>query len=504
MSSKFETPRILFVTPEVSYLPAGMSAMSDSLKARAGRLADVSAALISAVHETGADVHVALPDYRTLFNHHRNPFFQGQLSSIRAGVSETKVHLAQDRVFFYKKKIYSNSDQENLRISLSFQREVINTIVPRVQPDLIHCNDWMTGLIPAMARRLGIPCLFTIHNIYNGKALLSSIEDRGIDAALFWKNLFFERQPVNYEETRGSNPVDFLASGIFAAHFVNTVCPGSLCNIIQGEHPPVDSPVKTELLNKVNQGCASDILNYPDPSLLPETDALLFKNYDEKNHVNGKKANKIFLQEKFGLIKDPLIPLFFWPVCPDGIQNGSQLPAVMLYDVLSRYKHQNMEMIFAAKGNLQRVAEEIVQDFDVKNRVVVCGLDDSLSSIAHGASDFVLFPPEAQPAGLGQIIGLLYGTLPIVHKTKGNHEIITPLDIDHDTGNGFILDPSDTCSLFMTIDKAMMFYNNTRAVKTRQIRRIMKQSRERFNPRVTAAHYMELYGRMLKRPFINQ
>lgn len=504
MSSEFETPRILFVTPEVSYLPAGMSPVSDSFKARAGQLADVSAALIAAVHETGADVHVALPDYRTILNHHQNPFFQGQLNSIRARNSGTKVHLAQDRVFFYKKKIYSNSDQENLRISLSFQREVINTIVPRVQPDLIHCNDWMTGLIPAMARRLGIPCLFTIHNIYNGKALLSSIEDRGIDAALFWKNLFFERLPVNYEETRGSNPVDFLASGIFAAHFVNTTCPGFLCNILQGGNPLVDLPLKTELLNKVSQGCASDILNYPDASRLPETNALLFKNYDEKSHIFGKKANKMFLQKKFGLIKDPLVPLFFWPVCPGEFQNGSKLPAVILHEVLSRYRHQNMEIIFAADGNLQRVAEKIVQDFNVKNRVAVCEFNDSLSSIAHGASDFVLFPSEAQPAGLEQIIGLLYGTLPIVHKTKGNHEIITPLDIDHDTGNGFILDPSDTHSLFMTIDKAMIFYNNIRAVKTRQIRRIMKQSRERFNHHVTAAHYMELYERMMKRPFINQ
>lgn len=112
-----------------------------------------------------------------------------------------------------------------MRVSLAFQREVINTIVPRVQPNLIHCNDWMTGLIPAMARRIGIPCLFTIHNVYNVKTVLSSIEDRGIDLALFWQNLFFERQPENYEKTRNSNPVDFLVSGIFAAHFVNTTHP---------------------------------------------------------------------------------------------------------------------------------------------------------------------------------------------------------------------------------------------------------------------------------------
>ncbi len=503
MSSEFEMPRILYVTPEVSYLPAGMSAMCDSLKARAGLLADTSAALITAMHEAGADIHIALPDYRTLFNNHENPFFQRQLNSIRTRVSETKVHLAQDRDFFYKKNIYSPSDGENLRLSIAFQREVINTIVPRVQPDLIHCNDWMTGLIPAMARRLGIPCLFTIHNIYNAKALLSSIEDRGIDAALFWKNLFFERQPVNYEETRGSNPVDFLTSGIFAAHFVNTTCSGLLCDIIRREHPLVDSPIGTELLNKMNQGCVSGIMNYPDASLLPENDTLLVKNYDEKSHASGKKANKAFLQEKFGLIKDTQAPLFFWPECPGRFQNGSQLTAVMLYEVLSKYKDQKMEIILAAKGTLYKVVEEIVQAFNLKDRVVVCEPDNTLSRIAHGASDFILLPSLTQLVGFDQLVGPLYGTLPIARKTKGNQETIIPLDIDHDVGNAFIFDSSDTDGFIMAIDTAMRFYNNLQTVKTRQIQRIMKQSCERLNHRLTAAHYMDLYGRMLKRAFIN-
>ena len=79
-----------------------------------------------------------------------------------------------------------------------------------------------------------------------------------------------------------------------------------------------------------------------------------------------------------------------------------------------------MEMIFSAKGNLQKVAEEIVQGFNVKDRVVVCEPDDSLSSIAHGASDFVLIPHLSIPAGLGQVIGLLYGAIPIIQKTKEN------------------------------------------------------------------------------------
>ncbi|HEM49395.1 MAG TPA: glycogen synthase, partial [Caldithrix sp.] len=220
MVSSPTNPRVLMVTPEVAYLPHGMGQNSNALNAKAGGLADVSAALISSLYNQGADVHIALPDYRSIFNGKLSPIVNRELSRIRNSVPEERIHLAQDRSFFYLKHIYSGNEFENVKISLAFQREVINNIVLKVQPDLIHCNDWMTALIPAMARQLGIPCLFTIHNIHTVKCTLSEIEDRGIDGASFWQNLFFEQFPSNYENTRNSIPVDFLASGVFAAHYV--------------------------------------------------------------------------------------------------------------------------------------------------------------------------------------------------------------------------------------------------------------------------------------------
>lgn len=96
----------------------------------------------------------------------------------------------------------------------SLQSEIINHIVPRVEPDLIHCNDWTTGLIPAMSRKIGIPCLFSVHNLHTMHCTLEQIEDRGIDAAEFWQNLYFDHIPRDYESSRNSNRVDFLASGI--------------------------------------------------------------------------------------------------------------------------------------------------------------------------------------------------------------------------------------------------------------------------------------------------
>ncbi|MEW5910129.1 MAG: glycogen/starch synthase, partial [Thermodesulfobacteriota bacterium] len=182
-----KNPRVLIVTPEVTYLPDRMGNLSNCLTAKAGGLADVSAALINALFEEGADVHVALPDYRSLFKDRLAPFLQKEERAIRRIMPDDRVHLAEDRAFYYLDQVYSDYGLENTKLSLAFQREVINNVIPRVEPDLIHCNDWMTGLIPPMSRQLGIPCLFTIHNVHTVKSSLSHIEDRGIDAAFFWQ-----------------------------------------------------------------------------------------------------------------------------------------------------------------------------------------------------------------------------------------------------------------------------------------------------------------------------
>lgn len=207
-------PRVLVVTPEVTYLPHRMGGLASFYTAKAGGLADVSASLISALFEQGADVHVAIPDYRALFSDKLAPVLNKEFNRIQRKMPDDRIHLAEDRAFYYINRVYSLYGAENVKLSLAFQREVINNIVPRVQPDLIHCNDWMTGLIPAMAREQGIPCLFTVHNVHTVKTSLAAIEDRGIDGAYFWQNLYFDDMATSYEQTRDTNPVDLLSSGI--------------------------------------------------------------------------------------------------------------------------------------------------------------------------------------------------------------------------------------------------------------------------------------------------
>jgi starch synthase len=497
-----QNPRILVVTPEVTYLPDNMGNMANYLSAKAGGLADVSAALIKALFEHGADVHVALPDYRALFNAQRIPVVGAALHSIQDTMPDDRIHLAEDRAFFYMDHVYSNYSAENMRISLAFQREVINNIVPRVRPDLIHCNDWMTGLIPAMARQRGIPCLFTVHNIHTTKLLLAEIEDRGIDAAYFWQNLYYTKMAHTYEATRETNPVDMLASGIFAAHFVNTVSPTFLHEIVNGSHNFVDGPIRAELSNKFFEECASGILNAPDPSFTPEEDPSLEVTYGPDEHQTAKPANKLDLQKQVGLIQDANAPLLFWPHRLDSIQKGCQLLAQILYRLLHTYWDLNLEIIFVANGEYKPHFMDIVHFHGFSKRVAICDFNEDMARRAYAASDFILMPSRFEPCGLPQMIGPLYGALPVAHNTGGIHDTVVPMDVVKDHGNGFLFDVWDGQGLLWAIEQALKFYRLPEAVKAPQVARVMREAADTFNHAVTARQYMELYEKMLHRPLI--
>lgn len=502
MPREQKNPRVLVITPEVTYLPPNMGNMANYLTAKAGGLADVSAALVSALFDLEADVHVAIPDYREIFHHQLAPVIGKELMMIRNKMPEDRVHLAEDRAFFYMNRVYSSYGDENIKIALAFQREVINNIIPRVRPDLIHCNDWMTGLLPAVARKQGIPCLFTVHNIHTVKSTLAYIEDRGIDAAYFWEHLYYEHMAVDYGETRDVNPVDFLVSGIFAAHFVNTVSPSFLMEVVEGRHNFVADRLRQELTNKAAAGCGTGILNAPDPSFRPETDTALETPFTADNHADGKARNKRHLQRYLGLTEDVQVPLFFWPHRLDPIQKGCQLLSDILYRVVSRYWDSNLQIVFVANGEYQKVFRDITAFHELHRRVAVCNFDERLARLAYGGSDFMLMPSRFEPCGLPQMIAPIYGSLPVAHDTGGIHDTVAHLDWANNTGNGFLFEVYDSTGLMWAIGEAMRFFKLPANVREAQVARIMVESAERFTHNVTAKHYMDLYEKMLQRPLI--
>ncbi len=501
-SAKARNPRILIVTPEITYLPTGMGNMANRLRAKAGGLADVSASLVSALFELGADVHVALPHYRRMFHVDVGEFISDELRVYKRVLPEDRIHLAQDRIFYYRDEVYSSQGDDSRRLALAFQREVINNIMPRVNPDLVHCNDWMTGLVPAMARRMGVPSLFTIHNIHTQNVTLADIENAGIDAAEFWNDLYFKQPPWNYESTRDWNPIDMLVSGIFASHFVNTVSPEFLLEICQGRHDFVEPHAREELVNKFSAQCASGILNAPDPSYNPETDEYIDTPFTPDTHVEGKRANKVALQERLGLTVDPDAPMLFWPSRLDPIQKGCQLVADQLYSVVSDYWDRGLQVVFVANGPYQGTFHDILRHHDFYNRVSVVDFDESLSRMGYAAADFMLMPSSFEPCGLPQMISATYGNLPIVHNTGGLHDTVEFLDADAGSGNGFMFDVFDSGGLRWAIDRAMDFLERPAEQRAANITRVMQESMQRFTHSVTAAEYIKLYEKMLHRPLV--
>ncbi|MDX9788505.1 MAG: glycogen/starch synthase [Desulfobacterales bacterium] len=502
MKTVSKNPRVLVVTPEVTYLPDRMGNLANCLTAKAGGLADVSAALINALFEQGVDVHIALPDYRTLFRDKLAPFLRRERRQIRRAMPDDRVHLAEDRAFYYLNRVYGGGGIENAKLSLAFQREVMNNIIPRVEPDLIHCNDWMTGLIPAMARRLGIPCLFTIHNIHTFKMTLAQVEDRGIDAGDFWQHLFFDRVPRNYEESRENNPVDFLVSGVFASHFVNVVSPTFLQEVIEGRHGFVSGALRAEMANKFYNGCAAGILNAPDPSYNPLEDPYLVMPYGPKNHKAGKRKNKRSLQKMLGLREDINAPLLFWPSRLDPAQKGCQLLAEIFYGLISHYWEMDLQVVFIADGEYQEVFRNIVRRHQFEERVAICDFAEHLEHVAYAAADFILMPSLFEPCGLPQMIAPLYGALPITHDTGGIHDTIRDLDVYNNTGNGFVFKHHNAQGLWWAIGQAMRYYQLPSKLKQQQLSRIMRQSGDTFTHAVTASQYIDLYEKMLQRPLV--
>lgn len=496
-------PRILVVTPEITYLPEGMGNMTQQMSAKAGGLADVSASLVSALFELGADVHVTLPNYRQMFHTDVYNILSRELNKMRKKLPEERIHLAEDRLFYYRDEVYSSYRGENPRIALAFQREVINRIIRHVKPDLIHCNDWMTGLVPAAARSFRIPCLFTVHNIHTEKMTVNEIESTGLDAAPYAQHFYFTNPPSHFAHDRATNPVDFMATGIFAAHFINTVSPSFLEEIVQGQHINVPGPVRSELRNKFYADCASGILNAPDPSYNPTTDEALPMTYGPDTFREGKQAARREFCQQTGLTYNPDSPMLFWPSRLDPIQKGPQLLAQILYQLVSDHWEDHLQVAIVANGEFQRHFYDIVRHHNIGERVTVCPFNENLSRLGYAASDFMMMPSSFEPCGLPQMVAPIYGTIPIAHETGGLKDTVKSLNPDANTGNGYLFKNFDSSGLRWAIEQALQFHRMPADFKSPQISRIMSESVRQFNHETTARSYFDIYERMLSRPLVS-
>ncbi len=477
-------PRILIVTPELNSSSSLWLRGGKAPRAKAGGLADMCTLLVDSLAERGADVHVAMPHFRSLFRE------EPRLSR--------RLHLCQDREFYYRRSVYEGGASDNRRAALVFQRDVIHHILPQVRPDIVHCHDWMTGLVPAAARKMGMKSIFTIHNLHDEQATLAEIEDRGIDAARFWDGLHYQQYPESYVQSRSWNQVSFLPSAIHAADHVNTVSQSFLHELMEGRHAGAGH-LGDVLRTKHASGGASGIINAPDATWDPGTDPALAERYDASSHLVGKAANKAALQAACGLEMNPAAPVLFWPSRLDPVQKGCQLLADILYRVVSDHAASGLQVVFVADGPFKRHFEHIADFHGLRHRIAVRQFDESLSRLAFGASDFVMMPSSYEPCGLAQMVGLKYGSLPIVHRTGGLKDTVAHLSADATSGNGFVFEHHDTGGLRWAIDEAMRFFRQPEGKRLAAVGRIMGESHQRFAPASAVDSYAGLFENLLGR-----
>jgi starch synthase len=498
-SARTGSPRILLVTPEIAYLPDGIAANARQIKIGAGLLANTSASIVSSLFQHGAGIHVAVPNFRRLFTTEgsrtssRNSFH-------RVAVCEERVHLAQDRNLFYWYPRAPDQMIDDLKIALAFQREVINHIVPIVQPDLIHCMGWMTGLVPAMARERDIPCLFSIFDVDTGTACLNTIEDRGIDAAAFWNHLYYHSCPSAYEDARETIPVDFLASGVLASTCVSTVNPILLPEIVNGHCKFFDEGLKLVLTNKWEAGCAVTIDHTLQAPFDPAHDRALFCNYTAESQVFGKKTNKGFFQKELGLPAEPHAPLFFWPHHDDGRHGIDQQCNPIDPQLMKTISGSRNQLVLSSDVADRHKFDGMIKRQKLTDRVAWCEDSERMTRQALAAADFTLRPTNEAPEDQIRLAGLNYGTLPIGPADCHGFPTISQLDSASHTGNGFLFKGRDPEGLLDAIDRANAFYQLPAHVVNRQIHRIMTESAIDCRQHATADQYMALYEKMLRRP----
>jgi starch synthase len=485
-------PRILYITPEISRIPAFMCPGAERLRVRSGGLAEVCATLVENLVRDGADIHLAIPNYRNIF---RNGEPKGDALAI-CDVSKSRIHLAEDCAFYRRSGAYHGSPDELRGAAIAFQREVINHIIPQVRPDIVHCNDWMTGLIPAACKKLGIKTLFSIHNIHRESTTLAEIESKGIDTSEFWDLLHYENYPGSFGDCYHHNPIDLFSSAIQNADFVSTVSPTFLEEIIHNRHGRLPACIQWDLRLKIDSGYASGILNAPDASYHPAQDGSLATQYDHANHRHGKGENKRKLQEQLGLSVNNNAPVFLWPSRLDPVQKGCQLLTEILYRITEDYAAEGLQIVTVGDGCFQGHFHDIVARHGLRDRVAIMDFDEDLARLAFGGSDFVFMPSSYEPCGLPQMIGARYGALPIAHNTGGLHDTVSQLADDHGTGNGFVFDHFDTGGLRWAIDQAMAFHQSPSDIREATINRIMQESADRFSTEAMYRQYSSIYQKL--------
>jgi len=420
--------------------------------ARTGGLGDVMASLPTEVARRGHSVSFAVPLYRSLKEKFKDlketelvlsvsgPGYQWPTRVWQGTTPEgASVFAIQRDEYFDRKNLYGNEDGDYLDsvARFSFFNRAVVELARHIEPqvEIIHCNDWHTGLIPAYVRSEGLPfrTVLTIHNLaYQG--IFS-----GSDFPLtLLPQEYFSPQGIEFYDR-----MNFLKGGILLANAVTTVSKGYAREIQTEQYGYGLHRVLAE-----NNFKLTGILNGIDQSSWdPARDKTIAAPFDAKK-LTGKKACREDLLKTVKLPdddNDAVIGVVSRLVRLKGFG--------LLIDSLEELLKRKVKIIVLGQGDPK--IEEILSTQARKNpkqMKVKIGFDDKLARKIYAGSDFFLMPSEQEPCGLTQLYSLRYGTIPVVRDTGGLSDTVTEWNGEEGTGFKFVGGPE---ALLKKIDDAL-------------------------------------------------
>ena len=471
--------KVLFATSEA--YPFAMS----------GGLADVSGALPKALRARLVGARIILPLYDSIPQELREKMhFVTSISVPVAwrrqycGIFEAKVdsviYYFVDNLYYFKRgSLYGQFDDAE-RFAF-FSRAVLEVVkVIDYAPDIIHCNDWQTSLIPVYLRLFyqgeeklrNVKTLFTIHNIqYQGKFGREILEDVfGIPS-----------DQANLVEYDGC--INLMKGGIECAHAVSTVSPTYAKEILD----PWYSHDLDGILRK-RAWKLSGIVNGIDTEVYdPANDPAIFAPYSAEDPA-GKAVNKAELQKRLGLPVDPDVPLLAM-VTRLVPHKGLDLVKARLDSILNF----GIQMVVLGSGDYEYESflGDIAARYPDRFRLQL-GFNPDLAHKIYAGSDIFLMPSKSEPCGLSQMVALRYGSIPVVRQTGGLRDTIQ--DSGLGDGNGFTFENYNADDMAHAVYRAVEGFQNREGWMT-----LTKRAMSCDNSWGASANaYIKLYKSLLK------
>jgi len=471
--------------------------------AKVGGLGDVAGSLPKAIKELGNDIRVIMPLWGCIdkekFNLQDVP---DSAVNLRFGEKNVSISLKQAKlpdsdvtVYFIDNKEYFGSLKEvypkNCDAEVEQERFLVFGIgslklMEKIsfKPNIIHCNDWHTANIPVYLKGAknhlnfysGSLVLFSIHNLaYQGicgKEIL--------DFANISSEKVFTPDGLEFFDD-----VNWMKGAIVYSDRINTVSKTYAQEIQIPEFGE-----RLDGLLKLRNYKLTGILNGIDYNVWnPETDTLIQSNYSLQKFA-GKKECKKALQEKFKLDQESSIPLL-------GIVSRlvDQKGLDLLVNIIEDLKNANLQLVILGTGDekYEKIFKKLTKNTD--NIKTLIGYDNNLAHQIYAGCDMFLMPSRFEPCGLGQLIALRYGTVPIVRKTGGLADTVIDYSTDNEIGNGFVFDEYSSDELLYAINKAIKIFK-TKKILNHIVNNAMNSQ---FSWQKSALEYQNLYENMVKR-----